>query len=152
MRGLGGRLPNRPSFLRLIAHADDLVRPRYSPRVIGCWLWRYPVKPPKAQMLDHTRLRGKNRAKYPVTNLSVAGYALAEWPGHYDKDGYPEIPPPTSEQIARAARIWGNRQSKPELTLPGAHPLTANVFQARIHPFHPEGLEKPRVLPRAGGA
>ena len=31
--------------------------------------WRYPVKPFKARTLNHTKLRGKRRAIYPVRKI-----------------------------------------------------------------------------------
>ena len=38
----------------------------------SCRWWRYPVEPFKARTLDHTRLRGKRRAIYPVRRFSKA--------------------------------------------------------------------------------
>jgi len=49
--------------------------------------WRYPIKPPKTLALDHTRLRGKNRAKHPArvfTTKECRAYVPAEFRGHRD--------------------------------------------------------------------
>jgi hypothetical protein len=51
----------------------------------SCKWWRYPIKPPKTLGLDHTRLRGKNRAKHPVqvfTTKECRAYVPAEFRGH----------------------------------------------------------------------
>jgi hypothetical protein len=38
----------------------------------SCKWWRYPRKAPSARSLDHTRLRDKNRAAYPVRRFTKA--------------------------------------------------------------------------------
>jgi hypothetical protein len=49
--------------------------------------WCYPVKPKPARTLDHTKFRGKNRARYPVRKFTMeecAAYVLQPWAGKYD--------------------------------------------------------------------
>jgi hypothetical protein len=118
---LGGRLPRERSHFQ--PYPD--VRPRYT----LAWPYpfpqsRYPIKF-RTQSLDYTRRRGKNRAKdNPIRNVAIAGYALAEWRGHYDEERYRILPPPTREQIAIAARmdiaITANYAGKRHLLMSGA--------------------------------
>jgi hypothetical protein len=59
----------------------------------SCQWWRYPVRPPNKRRLDHTRLRGKNRARYPVRVFSVRecrAYVPAELRGC--RDGLLKLP------------------------------------------------------------
>jgi hypothetical protein len=51
--------------------------------------WRYPVKPPKPRVLDHTKLGGKKRAIHPVTRFTKAQCAAyvpeVAKQGHYGR-------------------------------------------------------------------
>ena len=52
-----------------------------------CKWRRFPVKPPKPRTLDHTKLRGKNRAVYPeriFTKQERKAHVMEEWRGQYD--------------------------------------------------------------------
>jgi hypothetical protein len=45
---------------------------------LSCRWWRYPVKPLPARTLDHTKLRGKNRAVYPVRQFTDCAAYVCE--------------------------------------------------------------------------
>jgi hypothetical protein len=94
-----------------------------------CW-WRYPVKPPKARLLDHTRLKGKNRAKYPVrifTRAECRRYIVQEWRGDQYDSGH--LSPRQKQSIAAVWQPWSWRTSRfvtkhitlPDRIIPGRH-------------------------------
>jgi hypothetical protein len=85
--------------------------------LVSCRWWRFPVEPLKARTLDHTKLRGKNRAIYPVTRFTkgqCAAYTVEEAKGHYG----PLIEIKKGERKGEVNRGWPLHQSPAAMRSP----------------------------------
>jgi hypothetical protein len=71
--------------------------------LVSCRWWRYPVKSPKPRPLDHTKLRGKNRALYPVRRVSKA--ECAAYVPEKAKEGHRELKKGTPEAVGQSRQV-----------------------------------------------